>query len=210
MKTDDLDILWQSPLNQPSPAQLNTQAMQFLRELQCRRRGTAIFLGWILTLLSVITGWVMYGFFGPGRDGGGMEIRREWAALLLLALPWGCLAVFYRNHRRHREEHPAYDRSIRASLRALLDENRMARRRRKGVMLLWLLTILVVPVMVSPLRTSGKAGDEILIPAFMLLPLLMAGVFLGMFLHDRWILRPREQHLRQLLADYGEVEPAAP
>ena len=54
---------------------------------------------------------------------------------------------------------------------------------------------------------GGKAGDEILVPAFVLLPLLMLGVSGGMLWRDRQILGPRQRHLESLLASYDGTAP---
>lgn len=202
MKTDDLETLWQSPLNQPSAAQQHTQNMKFLSDLKRRRRGAVFFMGWILLVLSGLTGFVLFQFFGRGFGGGGTPFAREWAVLLLLALPWAGLVVFFRKYRRHRQAHPGYDLSIADSLRALLDENRMARSRQKWVALLWILMLLIMPLMVHQLRVVGKAGDEILVPAFVLLPMLMLAVFGWMMWHDRQVMLPRKRQLEELLAGY--------
>ncbi len=140
-----------------------------------------------------------------------INLRREWGSVLLMALPWAALVLFYRSHRRHCRSHPDYQSSIPAALRALLDQNRMAQTRQKWVAGLWLLMMLLMPVIVYQLRATGKAGDEILLPALVLLPLLMLVIFLGMFWYHRRHLRPGQHRLESLLASYaGTTEDSAP
>ena len=136
-----------------------------------------------------------------------IEPAREWGFLLLLALPWACLFLFFRRYRQYRARHAGFAQSISASLRALLDENRIARERQKWVAGLWALIMVLMPLLVHQLRAAGKAGDEILIPAFVLLPLLMLGVSGWMLWRDRRVLGPRQRHLESLLASYDGAAP---
>lgn len=209
MKPDDLDHLWRSPLNQPSAAQLEQNKMKFLTDLRRRHRGAVIFMIWILMVMSFITGKVVVQLIWPDPAMDRIDPAREWGFLLLLALPWACLFLFFRRYRQHRARHADFAQSISASLRALLDENRIARDRQKWVAWLWAFMMGLMPLVVHQLRAAGKAGDEILVPAFVLLPLLMLAVFGWMLWRDRQILGPRQRHLESLLASYDGAAPPA-
>ena len=209
MKPDDLDHLWRSPHNQPSAAQLEQNKMKFLTDLRRRYRGTVIFMIWILMVMTFLTGKVVVQLVWPDPALDRIDPAREWGFLLLLALPWACLILFFRRYRQHRARHTDFSQSISASLRALLDENRIARDRQKWVAWLWAFMMGLMPLVVHQLRAAGKAGDEILVPAFVLLPLLMLAVFGWMLWRDRHILGPRQRHLESLLAGYDGAAPPA-
>ena len=204
MNFDDIQKTWQSPHNRPSTAQLEKDKMNFLTDLRKRNRGAVLFMLWILGVLLFLTGKILLHFVWPDPAKVVIDLSREWAVIPLLALPWLCLLVFFKKYRRHRAAHPDYARSISASLRALLDENRLARERQKWVALLSGVMLLLMPLIVHQLRAVGKAGDEILVPAFVLLPALMLCIFLGMLWHQRRVLLPRKRELEQLLASYGD------
>lgn len=209
MNFDNIRQTWRSPHNQPPAAQLERDKMKFFTDLRRRRRGAVIFMIWIFAVLTALT--VRLGLFvlrpDPAKEP--FDLASEWAVFGLMALPWICLAIFYWKYRRHTAAHADYGRSISASLRGLLDENRLTRDRQKTVAILNGVVLLLIPVIVYQLRAVGKAGDEILVPAFVLLPLLMGTIYLGMLWHQRRVLAPRRHELERLLAAYNEDEGAS-
>ena len=204
MNFDDIQKTWQSPQNQPSAAQLEQDKMNFLTDLRKRNRGTVLFMLWILGVLLFLTAKIVLHIAWPDPAKDAIDLSREWSVIPLFALPWLCLLAFFRKYRRHRAAHPDYARSISASVRALLDENHLARERQKWAALLSGVMLLLMPLIVHQLRAVGKAGDEILVPAFVLLPALMLCIFLGMLWHQRRVLLPRKRQLEDLLASYGD------
>ena len=88
-------------------------------------------------------------------------------------------------------------------MRALLDENRLSRTRLKLIAALNGVMLLVMPFIVVQLRAAGKAGDEILMPAFVLFPALMVFVFVVLLLRYRRTLLPQKRELETLLESYG-------
>lgn len=204
MNFDDLQKTWQSPLNQPSPAQLEKDKMTFISELRKRHRGALIFFAWIFFVLTLFTGRLVVHLATPHPVGQAIDISREWGSFFLIALPWFALAFFFKQHLSHRARHPNYERSISASVRAALEENRLTQARQKWIMMLNGTVVLLMPLIVFQLRSVGKAGDEITLPAFVFLPALMLSISLGMWWHRRRTLRPRERELEALLATYRE------
>jgi len=204
MNFDDIQKTWQSPHNRPSAAQLEKDKMKFLTDLRKRNRGAVFFMLWILGVLLVITGSAFLHLLWPDSAKDAIDLTREWSIVPLLALPWFCLLVFFEKYRRYRAAHPNYEHSISASVRALLDENRLARDRQKWAAALSGVMLLLMPLIVHQLRAVGKAGDEILVPAFVLLPALMLCIFLGMLWQQRRVLLPRKRELEALLATYRE------
>jgi hypothetical protein len=206
MNFDDIQKTWRSPHNQPSAGQLEKDKMKFLNDLHKCHRGESLFMVWILAVLSLLTGILILHLIRPDPEKPPTNLTKEWAVLVLLALPWLCLGVFYSNFRAHRARHPNPDRSIRASVLALLDENETATERYKWVGRLNAAVLLLMPLLVYQLRAAGKAGNEILVPALVLLPLLLLGVFLAMRWYHRRVLLPRRRQLETLLLSYGEDE----
>ncbi len=205
MNFDDISQTWRSPQNQPSAAQLEKDKMKFINDLRKRHRGQIIFMVWILAVLSFITGTFVFHLFRPDAAKPPTDLSREWGAVVLLALPWLALGVFCKKFREHRARHAHPERSIRASVEALLDENRGESERYKWAGWLNLAVVLLMPLIVWQLRATGKAGDEILTPAFVVLPAMMACVCLAMLWYRRRVLRPRRRELEGLLAAYDDA-----
>jgi hypothetical protein len=202
MNFADIENAWRSPHNRLSPAELEHQHMQLITDLRRRRRGFVLHLSLVLTFLTVVTVLILRHLISADPALKGIDVAREWGAFVLLALPWIAAVVFIRQSWRHFAGHSQADRSIRASVSALLDENRLARTRVKIVALLHGLVLLILPLVVLQLRAAGKAGDEILVPAFVLWPLLAAGLGGALRYYYRRKLLPRKRELEVLLGAY--------
>ena len=208
MNFDDIQKTWRSPQNQPSAAQLEKDQLKFLNDLRKRHRGEIIFMIWILSVMSFLTGGFVLHLFRPDPAKPPTDLAREWALIVLLALPWAALGLFYKKFRDHRARHAHPERSIRTSVAALLDDNRTEIERYKWAAWLNAGVILLMPLVVYQLRAAGKAGDEILVPAFVILPLLMLGIFWAMLCYRRRVLYPRQRELQALLVAYDEPKDA--
>jgi hypothetical protein len=114
------------------------------------------------------------------------------------------LLVFFRKYRRYRSANVNAEGSISASIRALLDENRLERERQKWAGLLAGAALLLMPLIVYQLRAVGKAGDEILVPAFVMFPALMICIHGSLWWYRHRVLNPRRRELESLLAAYVE------
>ena len=152
--------------------------------------------------LVFITGKVIVHLIWPSPTVDTIALTREWAVIPLLALPWFGWFLMVRQYRRHRALHPNYQNSISSSVRALLDENRLERTRYKIIACLQLLTVILMPLIVYQLRAVGKAGDEVLVPAFVIFPAIILAIFLWSTVRYRRKLLPRKRELEALLASY--------
>jgi len=202
MNFADIENAWHSPHNRPSPAEQEKHYMQLITDLRRRRRGFVLHLSLVLTFLTVVTVLILRHLISTDPALNRIDVTREWGAFVLLALPWIAALVFVRQYWRHFAGHADYNRSIRASVSALLDENRLSRARVKVVALLHGIVLLLLPVVVFQLRAAGKAGDEILVPAFVLWPLLAAGLGGALLYYYRRKLLPRKRELEALLGAY--------
>lgn len=176
--------------------------MKFITDLRNRRRGNRLFLWLIFSLLVFLTGKVVLHVLWPDPALDKVDLTREWAIIPFFALPWIGWLFMVRLHRQHGIRHPDYENSINASVVALLDENRSERSRYKVIAGLLVASILILPVIVHQLRAVGKAGDEILLPAYVGWPLYVLFVLVGSFFYYRRKLLPRKRALEALLKSY--------
>ena len=202
MNFAEIENMWRSPLNRPSPAQLEEQRMQFINDLNKRHRGFVLFMSVVGAALVFITGKIIVHLIWPSPAVDTIALTREWGVFPLLALPWIGWILMVRQYRWHRALHPNYETSISSSVRALLDENRLERTRYKIIAGLQLLTVILMPLIVYQLRAVGKAGDEILVPAFVIFPLIILAIFVWSTVRYRRKLLPRKRELETLLASY--------
>jgi hypothetical protein len=200
MSFDDVERLWRSSHNVPPPAELDAQRGQLVRRLRRQYRGFVICVG------AAMAGLVLLGvrFARYLAGGGAFDLGREWAALALVLLPVLGAVVFVRQYLRHRARHANYQSSISASLRALLDENRLARRRLKGIALLNGIMVLLFPVIAWQLQAVGKArpGEVWSMLALFAGLMVFVGLCLAYEYHRR--LQPRRRELEALLQAYDE------
>jgi hypothetical protein len=202
MNFADIENTWQSPHNRPSQAQIQIMKDRFAADLRRRRRGLWVFLAIVFGWLTVITVLVAINVLSPGPEGQRIDVSREWGAILFLTVPWVAVVLIARRALRHGREHGDPSASIAASVRASLDENAMSRSRVKIAAILHGVILVLLPLVVWQLRAVGKAGDEILLPAFVLWPLLAAGILFAMYWHYTRKLLPRKRELEGLLKSY--------
>jgi len=202
MNFAEIQTTWRSPQNRPSPEQWEKMKMKFVTDLSKRHRAMVAFLtglGVALVVFTVKIGWQL---IRPAAGTSEIDLAREWATIPFFALPWIGWIWMWVQYRRHRANHPDYARSTAASVKALLDDNRFERARYKMIALLQVASVVVLPAVVMQLRAVGKAGDEILVPAFVIFPAIIIAVFAGSTWRYRRTLLPRKQELEALLASY--------
>lgn len=209
MDPADLDHLWRSPHNQPSAAQLEEDRMTFITDLRRRHRGFVVFMALVFAALAIPTAQLIYHLLAsaPGTDH--VDVRREWGVLAALAMPWAAWAFFIIQYRRHRAAFPDGDTSIRASVQALLDDNRMARGRNVMVGALQAGFVVVLPLIVRQLKAAGKAGSEIDV-TLIVVPAIFGAILLGLIWNHQRTLLPRKRELEALLKSYdADPRPSA-
>lgn len=202
MSFDEIESAWRSPRNQPAPAELMLQKERFLTELRRRHRGFTLFISSVFLTLSVITGRLIYHVVQTPAGTGGITFAGDWGTWILLALTWLAPILLIRQYRNHRRRTHTLQPTFLDSVRSLLSENHVSRVRLRTVAALHGSLLLLLPIIVWQLRSAGKAGDEIIIPAFVLWPLLSLTILGCMFWHDRRRLLPRKHELESLLKSY--------
>ncbi|MBN8249434.1 MAG: hypothetical protein J0L84_18565 [Verrucomicrobia bacterium] len=207
MNPEQIESLWRSPHNHPTPAELAGQRDRLIADLR-RRRRTSQGLLWVtaLPLLAFTARIALRSLSGDAPPP--VDWNAEWAVIPFLALPWIGWFLLLRHHWNHLRRHPDYDRSIRAGLEASLDENRVERQRSLVICGLLAASVPLLLLVVQQLRAVHKAGDEILLPALVGWPLYvtaMIGWLVWGYCHR---LLPRGRQLEHLLAAYREPGPA--
>ena len=198
MSTDDLNRAWNSPANRPSPEASARESAAFIQRLQREHRSFRFWVIRAFSLLVVIT----IGLGVSVADGGSFDVRREWAVLLLLALPWVAAILFVRRQLRHRRAHPDYEQSVAHSVRALLDANRAAQLRSRILLGLFALMVPVLAACIWQLQQAGKARPHEAASFAIFMAVVMALSSLGIYWRSRR-LRPEEKRLSELAAEFA-------
>jgi MFS family permease len=152
MTFDDLVPAWSSASNSPDPAQVDRYKASVVKRLTKDHRD---FL-WHVGMAAAMTIFLAGRFTEYLIRGGAFDLRHEWASIVFLLLPIGVAAVFLRGFIQHRRRHPRYDLSIVAALRAMLDENRLARLRLRVSMGVLTVAMALMPLMTYQLQLAGK------------------------------------------------------
>jgi hypothetical protein len=203
MNFADIQQAWQSPHNRPSAAELEKQKMHFITDLRRRHRSSFMLLVLTFIPMAFLTFKLVMHIVSPNPELDPVDLSREWGVVIFFALPWAGWLLLVRLHRRHRTQFANYEQSINASVAALLDENRTERIRTKVVGGLLLASVVILPVIVFQLRSVGKSGDEILIPAFVIYPVYVASMVGWLAYRYRRTLLPRMRELEGLLHSYA-------
>ncbi len=205
MSYDELEEAWRSPRNTIEVGILAAAQQGFLTDLARRRRGTRVFLTLTLGALTLLTARVAVSAW-PQEGVPLIGLTRDWASLLFLTLPWLGVGLLIRRALRHERAHPAPGMSVRDALLALRDETAMARTRLKIVAGLHGATLALLPLVVWQLRATGKAGDEILWPAFVGWPLIAVAILAALWWYDRSRLQPRQRQLVALAREHARAD----
>jgi hypothetical protein len=198
MTFDDLAPAWNSASNAPDPAQLDRYKSGIVKRLDKDHRD---FL-WHVGMAAGLTLFLAGGFIQYLRSGGAFDFRNEWASLVFLLLPFGVAAFFLRGFIQHRRQHPRYDLSIVAALRAMIDENRLARLRLRVSMGVLTVAMALVPIVTHQLQLVGKQRPH---EAASMLAVFGAAYVVAMgwqIWKYRWKLLPENSRLRELFASY--------
>jgi hypothetical protein len=195
---------WSSPLNQPSPENIERQKHVLLRVLSRRRLGFLAIMTPPTLALVAITGILIQHLATLGAQAGAAALAQEWAAPVLLLMAWSLYVLFVRAQREHIRRHPANTPSIVASLRALLDENLCSQRRVKWVAWLHLASLPVLAMALRQLDVADKMRPHEFFSALVFFGMVIGLAILGLRFFGARKLRPEELRLRDLLRSYEE------
>jgi hypothetical protein len=197
MTFDDLVPVWHSLRNAPDPAQVERYKASIAKHLGKEYRD---FL-WHVGAATAGTIFLAGGFVQYLRGGGAFDVQREWASILVLLLPIGIAAWFMRGFLQHRREHARYEISIVEGLRAMLDDNRLARARLRASMTVLTGAMALLPVVTHQLQLVGKQR-----PHEAASMLLVFGVaYVAAMVWQVWkyrALKPEGARLQELVSSY--------
>jgi hypothetical protein len=198
MTFDDLAPAWNSASNAPDPVQLDRYKSSIVKRLNDEHRDFV----WHVGMAAVMTIFLAGGFVQYLRSGGAFDFRNEWASIVFLLLPIGVAAIFVRGFITHRRRHPRYDLSIAAALRAMLDENRLARLRLRVSMSVLTVAMALVPVVTHQLQLVGKQRPHEAASMLAVFGLAYVAAMGWQVWRYRWKLVPENARLRVLLGGY--------
>lgn len=198
MTFDDLAPAWNSASNAPDPAQLDRYKASVVRRLEGDHRD---FL-WHVGLATGSTLFLAGGFVQYVRSGGAFDFATEWASIVFLLLPIGVAVAFLRGFIQHRRRHPRYDLSIVAALRALLDENRLARLRLRVSMGVLTVAMALTPLMTHQLQFVGKQRPHEAASMLAIFAAAYAVAMVVMLWKYRRRLLPENARLQELFRSY--------
>jgi hypothetical protein len=199
MTFEELVPVWHSSRNTPDPAQVERYKAGIARHLEKEYRGFLVHVGAAVSLTIFLAG----GFVQYVRSGGAFDFQLEWASLVFLLLPVGVAAWFVRGFLAHRRQHARYQLSMLEGLRALLDENRLARARLRVSMVVVTGAMALLPVVTHQLQLVGKQRPHE--AASMLLVFTVAYVVsMGVQAWKYRRLAPERARLEELIRSYRD------
>ncbi len=198
MNLDDLQKIWNSSGNQPSPADCARMTDRFARTLLRKRRFQAAWLGWTFFSLISITGFVGWLILGTDK----VDLKMEWGVVTLLAVPWAFAFHFLRQHLGAGTPSHQGDAAIVDALRTAREAIRTERRNLKLIGILYLIIVPWLALTIFQLHAAEKMTSSELLS----LSIVMAGVLVlsavGIFLKGRHLL-PQQEQLDSVLAQFN-------
>ena len=196
MNSNEMQSIWNSPLNNLSPHQQEELAGQFIRQINRRRRFQSIWLINTFVWLPLITAAAWWSIAV-----GNTKLAHEWALLPLLIVPWAFAVYFLRSYLKSDSALPQSELSVIESLRAALASNLNRQARLKIVGGLYVILIPVLALAMRQLHAVGKVSERELISmgllfggALLISALMMTALFFGRLL-------PQQKRLEGLLAE---------
>ena len=199
MKLDELQDLWNSSANQPTPGQRAGIIARFTATLRRRRRQELCWLVWTFFVLTLLTGFVAWMIFKTDK----VQLAAEWGAIPLLLIPWVFACLFLR--RFLRQAAPTRDDvTISDSLSAAFAANESERSKLKAIGLMYGIALPVLALCMWQLHSVSKISVRELVSmiAFLGSALAVSG---GAVLANYWFkLVPRGQKLKALLKQFEQ------
>lgn len=199
MNFERLEQAWNGPANTPSEAArayVVEEMMQTLKKRRDTSAGLARFVGLMLVLWTAKIAYDVV--FNPFP----FDLRREWSAIPLFALPWIGLFLAVAQDKRHMLAHPDPYQSVVSTLKALVDENQAARRRLMLQGGLMALGMAGVALALFQLMNVGKMTPNNVLQASILFGAIMTSIFAYKTWRHFHVLKPEGERLERLLAQY--------
>lgn len=196
MNSNEMQHVWNSPLNNLPPGEQKQMAEQFIRQMNRCRRFQRFWLIHTFTWLAIITVAAIWSV-ALGKT----KLAHEWALLPLLIVPWAFAIYFLRSYLKMAAPKRQKELSVVESLRAALASNLNRQSRLKMVGGLYLILVPVLVLALRQLHTVGKVSERELVSmavffggALGISALFMAALFVRSLL-------PQQKRLEGLLAE---------
>lgn len=201
MDFERLERAWRSSANAPADAACAYLLEETMDTLKRRRNAFTFGTGIIAVVLTAWTGKIVWDWFAAPFP---FDIANEWAAVAMLVLPWIGLFAIRAQFDRHLRAFPDPDASMPETLKALIDENRTARRRVHVMAVLMTLGVAALAVTLGQLVEVGKMTPGNVRDGAILFGGVFALVWGGIAFNYFTRLRPEGARLQRLLADYAD------
>lgn len=201
MDFERLERAWRSPANSPADAAVAYLTEETMQTLKARRRQFHTLTAIAGIALLLWTGRIVWAWFTEPFP---FDLQQEWGAVAMLVLPWIALFVARAGFARHLAAYPDPDASMPDALRALIDENRLARRRVVFMVVMMALGIGALAVALGQLVEVGKMTPENVRDGAILFGAVFAVVWGWIAVNYFTRLKPEGERLRRLLAEYAE------
>lgn len=200
MDFERLERTWRSPANAPAEAACAYLLEETMNTLKRRRDAFNRATGIVAVLLLAWTGKIVWDWFASPFP---FDITREWGAVAMLVLPWIGLFAVRAQFDRHLRAYPDPDASMPDTLKALIDENRTARRRVHVMAVLMTLGVAALAVALGQLVEVGKMTPGNVRDGAILFGGVFALVWGGIAFNYFTRLKPEGARLQRLLAEYA-------
>src|SRR3569833_2022886 len=196
MTSNEIQNVWNSPLNNLSAHQQTQLAEKFISQMNRRRRFQSFWLTYTFAWLSIITA-IAFWSIAIGKT----KLAHEWALLPLLIVPWAVAVYFLRDHLKSTTARAQDGLSVVETLRAALAANL---NRQTGLKIVGGLYVVFIPFLVLVMRqlhAAGKISERELFSMTVLFggALLVSALVMSAFFFKR--LLPQQRRLKGLLAE---------
>ena len=201
MDFERLERAWRSPANTPAEAAAAYLVEETMQTLKDRRRQFHTLTAIAGVALALWTGRIIWDWFANPFP---FDLAAEWGAVAMLVLPWIALFVARGQFARHLNAYPDPDASMPDALRALIDENRMARRRVVFMAVMMALGIAALAVALGQLVEVGKMTPQNVRDGALLFGAVFVVVWGWIGVNYFTRLKPEGERLGRLLAEYAD------
>ena len=201
MKLEELQNLWNSKANEPSPEQRQEMIGRLVHGLRRKRRQEIAWMAWtflVLTVLTVFAGWLI---FATDK----FSFGSEWGMIPLLLIPWFFAVLFLRRFLRQNGRIPQGEVSVLDSLKAAWKANRAEQSKMRAIGVMYLIVVPVLGFGMWQLVNVGKVSSRELVSMVIFLGGALAISALAVFARYRLRLLPEGEKIEDLLRQASEM-----
>jgi hypothetical protein len=201
----NLDELWNSPRNAPTPEARDELVRRALGRLRREQRWRLALLAWTFAILTLFTARVIgWGAARPAGWAGGVTLA------LMLAAQWATFGYWaWQFLRAWEKPHPSGP-TIRQALETSLRQVESQRRSQLATIGLFLVFAPLLGFAIAHLQGAGKMAARDAVVASLLAAIVWAVPMAALVGRLRWRILPRKRALEALLQQYREEAAGRP